>query len=281
MIIAGIVLFNPNITRLKENIEAIIGQVDKVIFINNASINYDDIISCINNFDHCSLINNDQNLGIAKALNQIVDYANDYDCEWVLTLDQDSICKSNLINYYNKYTNIDSVAMISCVIKDRNFSLEESQVFNGDFDYIKTCITSGSFLNVKKCIEIGGFDNVMFIDRVDTDMCYRLREHGYKIIKVNYTGLLHEIGYKTRTKQILGKEVVIFNHSAFRSYYIIRNTIYFVRKHKKYINVRKTYFSAYRRILIFMFCEDDKWKKFKASIKGLIDGHIMKISKNC
>lgn len=278
MIIAGIVLFNPNITRLNENINSVINQVDKVVLINNASSNFNDVITCISNYKKCYLINNDSNLGIATALNQLVNYAYKQGCDWVLTLDQDSVCKPNLLNYYKEYINAEKVAMMSCLIKDRNFSLEEDQGCNGEFDYIKTCITSGSFLNVKRCMEVGGFDNKMFIDRVDTDMCYTLREHGYKVIKVNYLGLLHEVGYKTRTKRILGKEVVIFNHSAFRSYYIIRNAIYFVRKHKKYINVRRTYFSAYRRILVFIFFEDDKWKKFKASIRGLIDGHIMKIS---
>lgn len=278
MIIAGVVLFNPDITRLNENIKSVINQIDKMVLIDNGSLNYKDIVNCIEGYKKCKLIKNKSNLGIATALNQIVEYAYKQGCEWLLTLDQDSICQSHLLDYYKKYMYVENVALMSCNIKDRNFSLEEDKEWNGNFNYIKTCITSGSFLNIKKCIEVGGFDDKMFIDRVDTDMCYTLVEYGYKIIKVNYTGLLHEVGNKTRTKRICGKEVVIFNHSAFRSYYIIRNGIYFVRKHKKHINVRKTYLSVYRRILVFVFFEDDKWNKFKASIRGLIDGHMMKIS---
>ena len=37
MIIAGIVLYNPDISRLKENISAIRPQVDKVVLIENGS----------------------------------------------------------------------------------------------------------------------------------------------------------------------------------------------------------------------------------------------------
>ena len=40
---AGIVLYNPDILRSQENIEAIIGQVDEVLCIDNCSNNISDI----------------------------------------------------------------------------------------------------------------------------------------------------------------------------------------------------------------------------------------------
>ena len=42
-IFAGIVLYNPDIERLKENVEHISGQVSKVVFVNNGSNNTQEI----------------------------------------------------------------------------------------------------------------------------------------------------------------------------------------------------------------------------------------------
>ena len=54
---AGIVLFNPNIERLNENIQAIVGQVDRVILFDNGSSNYVQIKNFLhNNYPQCSLI---------------------------------------------------------------------------------------------------------------------------------------------------------------------------------------------------------------------------------
>jgi rhamnosyltransferase len=277
MVLAGIVLYNPDLSRLKDNIEAIIPQVDKVVLIDNGSSNINQIDLFLSNYTSCKLVKNDVNNGIAAALNQILNYAKKYRYEWVLTLDQDSVCQEGLIENYEKYIHLNNVAVMTCNIVDRNFILKKDREWIGDFEYIDNCITSGSFVNVSACLAVGGFDDSMFIDRVDTDLCFTLRKHNYKIIKLNILGLLHEVGNSTRIKNLFGKEIVIFNHSPFRSYYIIRNGIYFVRKHKDLINVRKSYFSVYRRILVFLVFEDQKLDKLKASIRGLIDGHKMKI----
>ena len=44
-IFAGIVLFNPEISRLKENITHILGQVDRLILVDNGSSNKEEIQS--------------------------------------------------------------------------------------------------------------------------------------------------------------------------------------------------------------------------------------------
>lgn len=280
MVIAGIVLFNPAILRLKLNIEGVYNQVDKIVLIDNGSENINEIEALISNYYNCVLILNEINKGIATALNQIVCWAKEIGAKWVLTLDQDSICYENLIENYLRYTNEKDVALMTCIIQDRNFKLKNDEEHAGEKEYIKSCITSGSFLNVEACLKIGGFDEALFIDKVDTDICLRLVISGFKILRINFNGLLHEVGNGTSVKNIFGKEVVVFNHSPFRCYYIIRNQIYFARKHKAFIsNYLKTYFAAYNRILIFLLFETDKFKKVKVGFKGLIDGHRMPINK--
>ena len=104
MILAGITLFNPDVARLEENISSIYGQVDRVICVDNGSDNIKNIEDCVlNNWKNITIIKNGKNEGIAKALNQMFEFAIEQQYEYVLTLDQDSVCPDNIIEEYNKY----------------------------------------------------------------------------------------------------------------------------------------------------------------------------------
>ena len=275
MVGAGIVTFNPNLKRLKENIDSIYFQVSKMVIVDNGSNNIDQILEMVKVYKNISVVKNDENKGIARALNQIVEYANENGLSWILTLDQDSVCDENIIENYIKYKNYPNVAMITGKKRDRNFGYESSDMFTEDYVLIDCCITSGCLTNVDACIKVGGFDEQMFIDYVDFDMCFTLKENGYELLKVNYTGILHELG-NSKKKKILGREVLITNHSAIRRYYFSRNVIYFARKHKKYINRWVYYSKIITRLAIVILYEKDKYKKTKAGLKGIVDGLKMK-----
>ena len=76
MILAGITLFNPDVARLEENISSIYGQVDRVICVDNGSDNIKNIEDCVlNNWKNITIIKNGKNEGIAKALNQMFEFA--------------------------------------------------------------------------------------------------------------------------------------------------------------------------------------------------------------
>ena len=70
-ICAGIVLFNPEIERLNENIEHIRKQVPMLILVDNGSSNLEDVKSLICDVPNIILLENGKNLGIAQALNRI------------------------------------------------------------------------------------------------------------------------------------------------------------------------------------------------------------------
>ena len=84
-IAAGIVLYNPDLVRLQENILAIKDQVDLIILIENGSIKTE----YLQQFDSSDivLLINETNKGIAFALNQICHYCYCHKIPWVLTLD--------------------------------------------------------------------------------------------------------------------------------------------------------------------------------------------------
>ena len=273
---AGIVIFNPDINRLKENISAVIVQCAHVYLVDNGSNNIDEVKKLLNQYNHSkvSVLCNMENQGIAKALNQLASEAQKGGFDWILTLDQDSVAPSNIIEEFEKYTNNLNTGMLCPVICDRNKGVVVEAKDN--YKEIDECITSGSLLNIKAWRKIGGFDESMFIDGVDFDICYRLRKNGYKILCIQSVVLLHELGRIVYHRFIFWK-VLVKNHSAFRKFYIARNTVYLARK--EHTNIIKAILQNVKHFLIVVCYEDDKWKKSKKILQGTIDGFKCEIDR--
>lgn len=271
---AGIVTYNPDIKRLQENIAAIAPQVTGIVIVDNGSANVEEICRLIEGREEISMVWNEENQGIARALNQIVQFAEEKDWKWVLTIDQDSVCEPELITTYRKYMDFDQVAMITCLFRDRNFGIQQEYEFSEEYRYAERCITSGCLTKIAPCLEVGGFDENMFIDYVDFDMCYMLKEHGYQILQTSYRGVLHELGSAER-KVFFGREVIVTNHSPGRRYYYSRNLVYFIRKHSGYVSKRRYYTKLYGRLGVVLFYEKNKWKKLREGFRGIADGYRM------
>lgn len=88
---ACVVLYNPDDT-IFENILTYGNYVDKLIVIDNSLKKNNLLIDKLNEIFESKLIyiNNNDNLGIATALNQACDKAIELKFKWILTMDQDS-----------------------------------------------------------------------------------------------------------------------------------------------------------------------------------------------
>lgn len=269
-ICAGIVTYNPNILLLEKCINSIEDQVEYVILIDNNSTNIEEINKLLEKYRKTELLCNYENKGIAFALNQIANKAIEYGCEWFLTLDQDSICDSRMILVYKEYVNIVDVAVICPNIELRvlNNQTKESMV-EAKFEYIDTAITSGSLIRVDDWKKVRGFWEYLFIDKVDDDFCYAVRNNGKRILRTNEIILEHEIG-KPVVKKFLWKQYYADNYPKFRYYYIARNTILI---HYCYKN---TGYNAFKILLIrgakIILGENRKLAKLSFFIRGIFDG---------
>lgn len=226
-ICAGIVLYNPDLKRLMDNIDNIVAQVDKVFLVDNGSVNIKQVKQLHEYSEKVSLICNARNMGIAMALNQLANEAKGQGYTWILTLDQDSVCQPKLIDTYEKYIGMPNVGILTCNIIDRNFGVE-SYTKKAEYEECNFCITSGALLNINAWEKVGGFDNKMFIDKVDYDLCLSMRERGIKIVRVNYNGLLHEIGHAKKIN--IGKIHLIFLIMAHLEGIILLATLFIVPK---------------------------------------------------
>lgn len=272
-VVAGIVTYNPNMERLEQCVNAVLSQVRHIVIFDNGSINISNIKELVvKSSKNVSVIDNGRNDGIAVALLKIMLFAKTNNYKWVLTLDQDSVLQEGIVNCYletansAKYVN---AGMITCLIKDRNFYDEKYEKQKARVISVPYCITSGAFTSVNKYFMTSGYDEKFFIDCVDFDICYSLKESGYKIYRVNHIGILHEVGHGEE-KKFLWKKIIIYHENPERIYYLARNTKRLQKKHKEYGKVRMIYkeMTLLCRIILY---EDNKKDKFRAFIKGILD----------
>lgn len=253
---AGIVLYNPAIERLIENVRSIVPQVEMVYLVDNGSINSVEIDSLFKKESKVLLLKNQNNLGIAKALNQMCVKANEDGFEWILTLDQDTISPNNLIYELFPFTNDDAIGIVCPAVFFEGWGKQLQSAER--ITFVNACMTSASLTSLKKWSSVGGFRDDYFIDFVDNEFCIKLRINGYKIIRVNTCKISHQLG-DTKTKKILGVfKIKYITHSPLRYYYMTRNNRRFIREYHKFLNVPKEFCKLFYIILKGIIFSENK-----------------------
>ena len=275
-ICAGIVLYEPEKERLLQNVEAIKSQVDKVFLLDNGSKNIDEIKSLIADGEKISLILNDNNEGIARALNQLCVSSYEEGFDYIVTLDQDSVADENMVEEMRHYI-ADDVGIIAPRVVD---DYEKEKIEDLPLtEEIERPVTSGCLTSLKIWKELGGFDEKLFIDCVDFDFDTRILKAQKRIIRVNRAILHHRLGKAKEVKffvffgKLLGIEKLknpfyTYNHSVIRTYYYARNIKYYIFKHKDFLDLKTEKRTYFKWFILKVFFEEQKLKKLWAIIKG-------------
>jgi rhamnosyltransferase len=278
-----VVLYNPSQSNLNQLINTS-NIFDELIVVNNSPENK--LILDFQNSElfpkNIILLNNATNLGIAQALNYGIDTAQSKGYEWVVTLDQDSNFElNNLIPMIELYNNLDDDSIKSlCPSIINHGVIEELEIIN-DKEYleIESCICSGNLISISAWEEVGKFKEFLFIDTVDIDYCYELRKRNYKIIRVQNSKLIHEIG-EPLIYELFSHKILMDKHSRIRKYYIIRNNVYLLKKWFFTFPKQSVKFLLENliklpiKILIF---EKNKMENLKTILNGFYDGIIGKL----
>lgn len=275
-IAAGIVLYQPDIARLRENLSAICGQVSRVYLIDNASDNLDQVQILLKEYTNCILIKKEFNTGIAAALNTLMEAAGSEGYQWILTLDDDSVCDENLVSRLSMYTKQKKIGIVCAeACDDKIGSPSGNLVAKGEVQEVEHCITAGSLTNFSAWHQVGGFDEKMFIDFVDVEYCTRLKRAGFQILQVNGVFVHQQYGNISGSFSIFGKKFYLYNYSPVRVYYSVRNQIYYMRKHREYISLRRWRLFLLGYIGKRLFFEQNRWRSMKAVVRGVKDGRNM------
>lgn len=173
-----------------------------------------------------TLIQNEYNLGIASALNQGVDWAENRGFNWLITFDQDSEVEPDLfaalIHLYALASN--KPVILGCNYFHSILNRAAVQTRNSDTLVERTTvITSGTLIRIELFKQIGKFRADYFIDSVDHEFSLRARQHGFHLWISSRILMRHSIGNRTTANRL--KPFRIPEHSAPRKYYITRNAL--------------------------------------------------------
>jgi len=268
--IAGVVIvYYPDFNKLFINIKTYIDNVEHLYVVFNSPVRKEDANILCSEFSNIQLIINDENVGIASALNQAAQKALSLGYEWLLTMDQDSSFHSD--SYFKAFEKSEnkSIAIIS-----PNPEIDTiSNVGDTDTtDEILCAITSGNLLNLKIWKTIGGFEEKLFIDEVDNEYCLRAILNGFKIIRFKNIPLIHKLG-QNKTVSLFFRKYTIIIHPPLRNYYIFRNSLYIFSKYKKefpdFVRSRKiVLLKVFIKILLF---SSEKFKNCRYIFNGVKD----------
>ena len=233
-VIVGITLYNPNINRLYENLSAILPQCSEIVLVDNGSQNINEVENLVKPYgENIVFVKNDDNCGVAHALNQMVEIATQKGYQEILFLDQDSVSSAGMVDKLVKYCTED-VAIVAAKVIDRNRQYNNFDSVEDNLDVVECLwpITSGSLVNVHVCNELGRFSEALFIDFVDDEFSIRVHLGGYHMVQVNDAPLYHEIGKLKpvgipfphfENGKITMRRAYDSGHSSSRHYYQVRN----------------------------------------------------------
>ena len=267
MKIAGVVVWYNPIESDINNIYSYIDYVDKLYIIDNTEGNSNK--DKINN-PKIEYIFNNENIGIASALNLGANKAIEEGYDYLLTMDQDSKFNNNdlekLINISSKY-DLTDVGIIS---PWHNTKLKVEKPVD-EISYPLDVMTSGNILNLDIYKKIGGFKDFLFIDGVDIEYCLNLKKNNYKVMQVNTIELEHNLG-DIFYRKFLWKEFMCDNHNYIRIYYMCRNYRYIRDNYKDIANEFCNRLVKIKGLIFkIIFYEKDKYRKLKSIRRGIKD----------
>lgn len=221
-VLAVVVSFNDGVALIK-TVNALVGQVGKVVIVDNAS--RPETRSCIPKLEATlgiAPVYLHDNLGIGVALNIGVSIARKENFDWVLTMDQDSIAAPQMVSEMLMSAEKFQDAAVICP----SLAADGIEKRNKD-KFVTSAITSGTLVKVSCLQSIGDYNERYFIDSVDFEFSLRVRNAGYKILKCGSANLHHRLG-EIKVANLMGYKCRYTLHSPLRRYYMYRNHLYLV-----------------------------------------------------
>ena len=223
-------------------------------------------------FEH--IVNGD-NLGMSKALEYAISWADNLRLDYLLTMDQDSDFPIDEIeklfdciadsskqiaifcpNYRKKYLN-----------KENNIVISKPKISTEKNEFVTRCMTSGSVMNINIAKDLLPLDN-LFIGMVDDDISYMLVLKGEKILMCGNSVFVQQVGKQAKMgifRRFFHANIL----SVQRYYYMGRNSRYLIKKYSKYPSIIKSILIIRIRIILnIILCEEKKYQKIKSWLEG-------------
>ena len=232
------------------------------------------------------ILGNGVNLGVAAAQNLGIRRAFEVGADAVLFLDQDSLPHPGMVRLLiqacgellgegrlvaacgPRYHEPGGKALSGFVRLD---CLGLRLVNPPRHDSVVECaflISSGMLVPLETLKKTGFMEEALFIDHVDTEWCFRAASHGFSCFGIGGAVMEHELGRK-RKKIWLGRWRQIPDHPPERYFYLVRNTLWLIRR--DYIPVACT-LHLLSRLFVILSTRVLTLRKASSTIKILFFG---------
>lgn len=218
-----------------------------------------------------TVILNDENRGLAAALNQGLAVALDEGADWIATFDQDSRAPdgycAGLLAGLAACPEPARVGMLAPIYQDHGLGFRYSPAMSLEGDArrvapVTVAITSGNLLRATAVRAVGGFRDDFIIDCVDFEYCLRLRRGAWTIYEIREVVLDHAQGNWTK-RTLLGRSFSVNDYPPSRRYYQTRNRWVTYRLHgsvaPKWI-LRDAWIYAKEMVKLVLFSRDRRAK---------------------
>jgi rhamnosyltransferase len=230
-IAAVVVTYKPDLSRLREVLEAVALQVQEVLVVDNGSDNRHEIEELVAEVPNGRLEKLPGNLGIGAALNVGVEVHLAAGRDWILTLDQDTVVYAGSVEGLLDELSLlgEELSQSTGVVGmsrgkppprgrrrqwiDRSLLVAEYRTFRE----LRSVITSG---NLVRAAVFGSvqYDEGFFIDQVDVRFCADVRRAGWRVLEFREQTMDHQLGHTVELKA--GSRIY---EGGIRLYYISRN----------------------------------------------------------
>jgi rhamnosyltransferase len=232
------------------------------------------------------LIENRENRGVATALNTGVRWAVENRYRWVALFDQDSTVPDGYLNAMfagvESQSDMERIAIVAPQYRDPDTGVLYKSAYTAEDGSPLEVMTSGSLLPTWVFEMCGWFEESLFIDEVDHEFCFRVRERGYRVFFCENAILTHLFGSRRRHKLLGIKWVTLTNYSPERRYYMTRNGLVIAcryrRKYPLWSHTAVKYILWHSPVVILL-AETQRWKKLAYVTRGIIDAVLGRMGK--
>jgi len=273
-ILAVIIIYQPDKSLLRRNVEAFIDHVDKLMIWDNTpkAIEREGLLE--NRYENKVIYEGEgYNVGISRALNFAWKYAITQGFDFFLTMDQDSVW-CDFVSFKDSVIkkNEDELCVCGpCAYTDIKFRPAKK-----GFEPFRWQITSGMLIKTELLSRIGGYNESFVVDCVDIELCLRAKSKGFKSYYC-YDGFLQQkYGIPSQTL-FLGKERNYTYYSPFRVRGIIGGHIILYRKYKHPDLIGEIKRFSKEAIKSIVYSRKQPFRLMFALIQGVFDGFFKKI----
>ncbi len=157
-------------------------------------------------------LQNNANLGISKAYNKAVAYAQSLGVFWLYFFDDDANFEVDWLEAAQvawkdlEQQNV-PVGLLAPIITNNPQYLHSALGFRAPYSVISSAITSGLFTNIVAFNHCGGYNPDYFVDWADLELCRRIRQSGRLVVRLNKVLVYQTFGRNLANNKIKNRIV--------------------------------------------------------------------------